>query len=374
MSKAISRFLLLLALCFQAACAERPGPEFLHSPVATVPGTRTVTIYVATTRERDPKDIRAFSSGRAAEVSYAEYTISIPPSHKPGNIEWLAHLVDPAKNFAVVGFRELGPKDFAKEVARPRNGAPPDIGVFVHGFNNNFQESLFRMAQMAADANVEGGSSVLFAWPSEGQVAGYISDKDAVTYSRDQLTELLTMLARMKTRGDITVIGHSMGGWLTTEAVRQLRLTGKNGVVARLRVILAAPDIDVDVFKAQMEVIGPLSPPMTILVSSDDLALRASEFLTGERPRIGKLDVNDPRVEEATKKAGVMVVDISSLDAPDDLKHGRFAELATLYPKLAKLDQSKVSLRRTGAFVLNAVGATLSSPFVLAGKVVGAGQ
>lgn len=373
MSRLVSRFLLLLVLCLQAACAGRPGPEVLHTPTATAPDARTVTIYVATTRAHDPADIRAFSSERATDVSYAEYTISIPTSHKPGNIEWPAHLVDPAKDFAVTGYRELERTDFVREVARPRNGSPPDIGVFVHGYNTNFQESLFRMAQMAADANIEGGSSVLFAWPSEGQVAGYISDKDAVTYSRDQLTELLTTLAKIKSRGQVTVIGHSMGGWLTTEALRQLRLTGKNDVLARLNVILAAPDIDVDVFRAQVEVIGPLSPPMTILVSRDDLALRASEILTGERPRIGKLDINDPRVEDATKKAGIQIVDISELNAPDDMKHGRFAELATLYPKLAKLNQPKSGLRQAGAFVFNAVGVTLSSPFVLAGKIA-AGQ
>lgn len=374
MSTLASRFLVLLSLSLLAACADRPGPQFLQSPVTTAPGTHSVTVYVATTRERDPKDVRAFTSDRAAEVSYAEYTISIPPSHKPGNIEWPTRLVDPARDFAVTGFRELGQTDFAKEVGKPRNGAPPDVGVFVHGFNTNFQESLFRMAQMTADANIDGGASVLFAWPSEGQLSGYISDKDAVTYSRDQLAGLLSMLAKLKTRSEVTVIGHSMGGWLTAEALRQLRLTGKNDVLARLHVMLAAPDIDVDVFKAQVGVIGPLSPPMTILVSRDDLALRASEFLTGERPRIGKLDVNDPRVEEATQKAGIQIIDITELDAPDDMKHGRFFEMAALYPKLAKSDQSKVSLRQTGAFVLNAVGATLSSPFVLAGKVVGAGQ
>lgn len=374
MSKLVSRFLVLLALCLQTACADRPGPDVLQSPSASASGARTVTIYVATTREHDPEDTRAFSSGRAAQVSYAEYKISIPPAHKPGNIEWPTRRVDPAKDFAVTAYRELGPTDFAREVAKPINGAPRDVGVFVHGFNTNFQESLFRMAQMTADANIDGGASVLFAWPSEGQLSGYISDKDAVTYSRDQLAGLLAMLAKMRTRGDITVIGHSMGGWLTTEALRQLRLTGQNDVLARLHVILAAPDIDVDVFKAQVEVIGPLSPPMTILVSRDDLALRASEFLTGERPRIGKLDVTDPRVEEATKKAGIQIVDISELDAPDDMKHGRFFEMATLYPKLSSLNQPKSSLRQTGAFVLNAVGATLSSPFVLAGKVVGAGQ
>ena len=374
MSKLVSRFLVLLALCLQTACAERPGSGVLQSPAATASGTRTVTVYVATTRERDPKDSRAFSSGRAAEVSYAEYTISIPPSHKPSNIEWPTRLVDPAKDFAVTAYRELEATDFAKEVARPINGRPRDIGVFVHGFNTNFPESLFRMAQMTADANIDGGASVLFAWPSEGQLSGYISDKDAVTYSRDQLATLLSMLAKMKTRSEVTVIGHSMGGWLTTEALRQLRLTGKNDVLARLHVILAAPDIDVDVFRAQVGIIGPLSPPMTILVSRDDLALRASEFLTGEHPRIGKLDVNDPRVEEATQKAGIQIVDISELNAPDDMKHGRFFEMATLYPKLSSMNQSKSGLRQTGAFVLNAVGATLSSPFVLAGKVVGAGQ
>lgn len=374
MSTLASRFLILLSLPVLAACADRPGPEFLHSPVATAPDTRSVTVYVATTREHDPADARAFTSDRAEEVSYAEYTISIPPSHKPGNIEWPTRLVNPARDFAVTGFRELGPADFAKEVAKPRNGGPPDVGVFVHGFNTNFQESLFRMAQMTADANIDGGASILFAWPSEGQLSGYISDKDAVTYSRDQLAELLSTLSKLKTRNEVTVIGHSMGGWLTAEALRQLRLTGKNDVLARLHVILAAPDIDVDVFKAQVKVIGPLSPPMTILVSRDDLALRASEFLTGERARIGKLDVNDPRVEEATQRAGIQIVDISELDAPDDMKHGRFFEMATLYPKLAKSNQSNVSLRQTGAFVLNAVGATLSSPFVLAGKVVGAGQ
>ncbi|WP_245427417.1 alpha/beta hydrolase [Pleomorphomonas carboxyditropha] len=365
------RFLLLLVLALAAGCAGRPGPDLLDTPATVAPDARTVSVYVASTRQRDEANARAFTSGRAEEVGYAEYTISIPPHHKPGNIEWPDRHVDPATDFAVVGYRELKREAFAREVSRPRNGSPPDVGVFVHGFNTNFQEALFRLAQMTADADIEGGSPILFAWPSEGQVRGYISDKDAATYSRDQLVGLLTTLAGMKTRSDITVIGHSMGGWLTAEAIRQLRLTGRNAVIDRLQVILAAPDIDVDVFRAQTAVIGPLSPPMTILVSRDDLALRVSEFLTGERPRVGKLDVNDPRVEEATLKAGVQVVDISELEAPDDFKHGRFAQLATLYPKLAGTNQPGPGLRQAGAFVFNAVGATLSSPFVLAGKVVG---
>ncbi|MGN8021464.1 alpha/beta hydrolase [Phyllobacterium sp. 22229] len=81
---------------------------------------------------------------------------------------------------------------------------------------------------------------------------------------------MLTSLAGKQTDGSITVVSHSMGGWLTAEAVRQLRITGKNKVFRRLHVILAAPDIDVDVFSAQLAAIGSLSPPMTVLVSRDD--------------------------------------------------------------------------------------------------------
>lgn len=356
-----------------AGCAGRPGPELLRETAAVVPGAEVLTIYVATTRQRDANDERAFTSGRASHVSYAEYRISIPPTHKPSNIEWPARQVDPGRHFAVVGYRALDRGDFEREVARRRGGHPPDVGVFVHGYNTNFQEALFRLAQMTADAGVGDAAPILFSWPSEGSVAGYVADKDAVTFSRDQLAAVLTTLARQKTRGPVTVVGHSMGGWLTAEALRQLRLTGNDAVVARLQVFLAAPDIDVDVFKAQVDVIGPLSPPLAILVSRDDLALRAAQLLTIERPRVGTLDVNDPRVEQVTRAAGIQVVEISALNTADAFRHNRFAALATLYPKVADggSGQTQPDLRRAGAFVFNAVGATISSPFVLAGKVVG---
>lgn len=371
--KSHARRLFVLAFALLAACAERPGPELLENVSVSFPGERFVTLYAANTRQRAAPDSRAFTSVREPEVSYDEYTISIPPSHVPGTIEWPEHQADPARQFGVVGHRILDRAGFEREVSKRRGGHPPDIGVFVHGYNTNYQEALFRLAQMTADANVAHGAPILFSWPSQGSVAGYVADKDAATFSRDQLALLLTSIARTESRGKITVVGHSMGAWLTTEAIRQLRLTEKTAVIARLQVILAAPDIDVDVFKAQVGVIGPLSPPMTILVSQDDLALKASELLTGERQRLGKLDVSDPRVVKATHEEQVQVVDITGLKSSDSFKHSRFAELAALYPKLsaANTNGAPFDLRRSGAFVFNAVGATVSSPFLLAGKVVG---
>lgn len=363
-------FAFVLTTVLAASCAPRPGPDVLVPTSATAPGARIVTVYVATTRARDTPQNNVFGSGRAGQVNYAEFQISVPPGHKAGQIEWPRSAPDPATSFTTVQQRTLDRATFVRSVAQ-RSRAKADVGVFVHGFNYNFQESLFRLAQMAADADID-GVPILFAWPSEAKVTGYIADKDSVTYSRDALADLLTTLAQQRSSGEITVFAHSMGGWLTMEAVRQLRLTGRNAVLSRLDVILAAPDIDVDVFRAQMNVIGRLDPPVTVLVSRDDLALSVSSRIAGQRPRLGALDVDDPQVQDLATRSDVQIVDISSLSTADSFRHDRFASLAALYPRLASGSGGRPGheLRTAGAFVLNAVGTTLSTPFSLAGRAL----
>ena len=39
------------------------------------------------------------------------------------------------------------------------------VGVFVHGYNSNYQESLYRLAQITADGNIK-ATPVAFSWPS----------------------------------------------------------------------------------------------------------------------------------------------------------------------------------------------------------------
>jgi len=82
------------------------------------------------------------------------------------------------------------------------------------------------MAQAVADGDTE-ASPILFAWPSEGTIGGYGADKEAVTYSKDFLARVLTLIAEMRNVGEIDLIGHSMGAWLTAEALRQLRWPAK---------------------------------------------------------------------------------------------------------------------------------------------------
>jgi esterase/lipase superfamily enzyme len=348
-----------------AGCA-RPGPDVLTPTLTTVPGAKIATVYTATTRARAVPGSNIYTSFRSGALNYGEFKISLPPGHQPGNIEWPAGPSDPAVSFATVQQSVLDRTTFERRTGASEKGVK--VGIFVHGFNTNFQEALYRVAQLKADSHVE-GVPVLFAWPSEAKITGYLADKDAVTYSRDQLVDLMSMLARNRNVGSITVFAHSMGGWLTVEALRQLRVSGNDAVLNRLKVVLAAPDIDVDVFCSQIEVIGPLPTPLTVLVSRDDLALRLSSRIADRHQRLGALDIDDPRVQEIVAKDRIEIIDISSLKAPDPLRHDRYAAFAALYPRLAAMGGGH-ELGRAGAFVLDSMGATLAAPFSMTGRVL----
>ncbi|AVH40116.1 hypothetical protein At1D1609_00620 [Agrobacterium tumefaciens] len=361
---------LVLMIGLLSSCAGRPGADVLQAVDTRAKNAKIVTAYVASTREKSEEAKKGFSAIRAAEPNYARFDISIPPNHKSGKIEWSTGKPDAKKDFVVTQAQMLSKASFNTDLGDiSRSGK--QIALFVHGYNYSYQEALFRAAQMAADANMN-GIPLVFSWPSQANVAGYVADKESATYSRDALANLLTDLTRRTPRKNIVVFGHSMGGWLVMEALRQLRFEGRNDVIAKLQVVLAAPDIDADVFRKQIEVVGRLNPPLTVLVSKDDRALKASSILGADVTRIGALDVTDPKVQEAALKEGVQFVDISKLKASDPLNHDRYAALASLVPQLeaSRNGNGQNGIGRAGAFVFDAIGATVSSPFRLASQVV----
>ncbi|MEQ1945221.1 alpha/beta hydrolase [Mesorhizobium sp. VNQ89] len=354
-----------------SACASRPGPEILEPVQAHVDGAQIVTVYTATTRAREAPGVTRFTGERARQTNYATFDISLPPGRQPGKIDWPRNRPDPSRTVAVVDQQGLDEREFLARLSASARSTQGEVSLFVHGYNQNFQQALFRLAQMVGDSQQE-TSSILFAWPSQATVAGYVADRDAVIYSRDYLVEMLAALARDRNVSKINLFAHSMGGLLTVEALRQLRLTGQDRVLDRLQVVLAAPDIDADVFRAQMNVVGPMEMPLIVLVSPDDRALLVSQRLAGQHERVGALDVNDPRVEEAARQANVAFIDISSLDTLDPLNHNRYALVASIYAQLEETGDLNAGqpLRQAGAFVFKSIGSTISSPFVLVGKAL----
>jgi esterase/lipase superfamily enzyme len=366
------RFAVLFLVLLVSACATRPGPEVLGT-VEPVAGVSQVTVYAATTRApaKAAQEAVYFTRDRAHSLTYARYTVSIPPGHEPANIEWPRGTPDPSTSFAVVDQAILPHEAFMEEVrAARRSAGGAGVGIFVHGFNYNFPETVFRLAQLSADANFD-APQIAFSWPSQANLRGYLDDKNSATYSRDYLAQVISDVAAQDA-GDITIVGHSMGAWLVMEVLRQLRLEGRDDVLDRLRVILAAPDIDVDVFRQQLKVIGPLPTPLMVLVSPQDRALLVSQLISASRPRIGTLDVRDPEVQADAAAANVQIVDISALADTGGAGHDRYIALATTIPSDERTAGPAPlrDIRQAGAFILDAVGATLATPFDLAGQVL----
>ena len=242
---------------------------------------------------------------RSAKIAFAQYDVSIPPTHKLGQVEWPIGPLDPETDFAVTNVRQLETRRLFLEAIRSE---PSDeIVLFVHGYNTTPSEALYRFAQIGHDFGIE-TPRLLFSWPSAGRAAGYVYDRDSVLFSRDPLVNLLTEISR-RTNKKIRLMAHSMGAQLTMEVLRQLAITGRRDVLDDLLVVvLLAPDIDPDIFRAQAKAIGTLPDPFIIMTSRRDRALRLSAILNIGRQKVG--DLSQARDVEGLN---VTVFDFTSL-------------------------------------------------------------
>ncbi|WP_413988578.1 alpha/beta hydrolase [Labrys okinawensis] len=378
MAPILRMFLQLCAMLAVAAslasCADRPGPNLLH-PVTGAAGVGTpVNVLVATTRKRSDTDSLDFTSNRNFGLSYERYTISVPPNHVPGKIEWpSAPPGDPARNFVVLSAGQLDGNGFDKSLFAGKKGGG-DVIVFIHGYNTNYQEAVYRVAQLSKDSGFP-GAVVAFAWPSMGTLTGYVADREASTYSRDYFEDFLNELARAPGVKRIHIIAHSMGNWLTVETLRQAKMRGNSAFLPKLgEVFLMSPDIDVTVFRTQLDAIGKLNEPITVGVSRDDRALGASQRLAGDVPRVGNVLLEDPKAQAAIKRYGLRVIDMSDSKSIDSLNHSKFVSILPALNEVTRNDAMVArgsAVSRTGVFVVDTAGSILTAPLRLGQAVLG---
>ncbi|MFN3673935.1 MAG: alpha/beta hydrolase, partial [Bosea sp. (in: a-proteobacteria)] len=233
--------------------------------------------------------------------------------------------VDPAQHFSVadVGRLDLAPvvAEVKREIQR-RPAAERDVLVFVHGYNTSFADAAFRFAQIVYDSGFK-GVPVLFTWPSRGQLLQYPYDRESAFYSRDFLELNLRAIAKDLGTTRIDVLAHSMGTLLTLEAVRQASIRGDGNFGGKLRdVILAAPDVDLDVFRTQMR---QIKRPVTVFVSADDRALAFSRRFAGDKTRLGAISAKDTEIIAELEGLGATIIDLSEVASSDSLNHAKFA-------------------------------------------------
>jgi len=337
-----------------AGCAGKPVLTPYDGPVG-----RVQPILVATSRAPIPGNPPSYGSERADEVQFAEYSISIPPNHEPGDLTLPSAEPDPENDFLAVGYRHFdGAPDFITALNHQLEGLPAaerGVLVMVPGYNNGFPVSVLRAAQLREDYALK-RPLMVFSWPSAEKATHYVYDRDSVLFARDDFVETLQALARSKATS-ITILAHSMGALLTMEGLDRLRDRGDQATLRRIRgAILAEPDIDIDVFRTQIEGLDLTRMGILVTASHRDRALKLSSFISGGHPRAG-----DASSVEELRQLGVIVVDVSEFDDGTRLGHAAFQQSPELL-RLVRSGQLTEALDTASAGddivvgVLNAVG------------------
>ncbi|MGO6795637.1 alpha/beta hydrolase [Rhizobium ruizarguesonis] len=325
---------LLVAMMALSGCGGRPV-GVMQAAGTAAPGTSKVDLLVATTRAADDNPAVLFSGERGTGLAVNAVDVSIPPeaNRKVGQVQWPSRLpADPLRDFVTVSVDPLEGERAGETWLKSHMPKSRRVLVFVHGFNNRYEDAVYRFAQIVHDSHAD-VAPVVFTWPSRGSIFDYNYDKESTNYSRDSLEELLTRTAANPAVSDVTIMAHSMGTWLTVEALRQMAI--RNGHVAPKinNVILASPDLDVDVFGRQFASLGKDRPHFTIFVSQDDRALALSRRISGNVDRLGQIDPSVEPYRSKLEAAGITVLDLTKLKGGDRLNHGKFAES----PEVVKL-------------------------------------
>lgn len=291
-----------------------------------------MTILAATTRQRSTTDAgEMFNGDRAPGLSFASVAVSIPPdsSREIGHIQWPEALPgNPSRDFVTLGASYLDRADFNAAITQTaKQSSRGRVLVFVHGFNNRFDDAIYRFAQIVHDSHAP-GVPVLFTWPSRGQLRlrSYTYDRESANYSRDAFEELLDALSRLPKVTEINVLAHSMGNWVALEALRTRAIkSGRIGDKVR-NVMLVAPDVDVDVFRTQIARMGKQRPRFALFVSQDDEALALSRTIWGGVPRLGDIDPQQDPYRAEFEKERIEVFDLTKLKTTGDDAHSRAFE------------------------------------------------
>jgi esterase/lipase superfamily enzyme len=166
----------------------------------------------------------------------------------------------------------------------------------------------------------------------------YLYDQASATFSREGFLDLIQLLQRDTRITTIHVLAHSMGNQIVVDALAN---SGPNILAKPLgEVILAAPDVDWDVFtKLATKIVrtgrGVTLRGVTLYASSTDKALVASRKLAGGVPRAGDV-LPEPKGPFVLK--GIDTIDVSAIgDEMFGLNHNVFAAKRVLVDEIGRL-------------------------------------
>ena len=344
----------------RAATSPADSVDEVRNPPAREAAGRSVPIFWATNRNAReiPNSERnaiyhtvSFGSDRADELSKGVALVTIPkvkrevgaiPRPRAFTLFGLTiyrEREDRERHFTIGRLGRLADADFLKLAAANLDAARTFKGhcfVYVHGYRNTFEDALFRAAQISVDMGFD-GTAFVYAWPSQGSLAGYLADRDAVDASQPHFLRFLRFIATKTTCDQVHILAHSMGTRLVVDAffppsggggLQDLETIGQ--------IVLASPDIDAAVLKSRADVIKQSPRTVTLYANGHDDALQWSKTAAGGYVRAGDVVDGKPLIIE-----GVDTIDLTPMSNATwvfiGANHNEYAERAHILRDISLL-------------------------------------
>ncbi|MBL4904487.1 MAG: alpha/beta hydrolase [Flavobacteriaceae bacterium] len=285
------------------------------------------------------KDVNKRFSGKRGDLVYGTCVVSVPYNHQIGEIErpsyWRLEFSENPEKHVVLQTVSMQDKEtyFQEMSKRVAKKSGKSTFLFVHGYNVSFADAARRTAQITFDLKFD-GEPVFYSWPSQATTTGYTIDEANIEWAQHNMKNFLKDYLTKSGAQDIYLVAHSMGNRGLTKALIEL-ITENPELKSKItEIILAAPDIDADVFRRDIapKLVSKIQKPITLYVSSDDLALLASRKVHGNR-RAGDAGKGIMIVK------GVETIDASGVDT-SFLSHSYFATTSTIIADILDLMKS----------------------------------
>ncbi len=191
-------------------------------------------------------------------------------------------------------------QDFLAGYLRPLAPEQRDVYLYVHGFNNDLEEAVARLAGVWHFLGRK-GVAIAYSWPArQGNLLDYFCDRESGEYTIYHLKETIRAISECPEVARLHIITHSRGADVTATALRELNLEIRGrGPSPRQKLkletfVMAAPDLDAEVFLQRfiVENLAGISRRTVVYTSPDDKALGLVLWLFRGTARVGRVDLS----------------------------------------------------------------------------------
>ncbi len=283
--------------------ARSPEGEAGRTPQATKQNHETIRVFYGTDRNLTGSSRpNEFFGIERADLSLGFCDVSIPRNHQEGKLEspkiWkLEFRENPDKHVVLKSVEPASGIEFldslqetiqnsieVKQTSQGEVSIGGEAFIFIHGYNNSFEDAARRTAQIAYDLKFK-GAPLMYSWPSQskGTLWAYKEDARTAQWCEENVTQFIEAIASESGARKIHLIAHSMGNRVLSRALKNISQNLDQSPQSKHlfnEVILTAPDIDAQVFKDSIAPhIIQTADRFTIYSSSEDLALKASRVV-----------------------------------------------------------------------------------------------